>query len=288
MLFLRAQIFTFLNTQFYPIDGILQGNDMGTNPNHNGRFTYEIHTYMTYNGGEKFILQACDDLWVFIDYKLPQQPVSATSTGNWNMQGVHPLQTFLLDMDKLAVTPPFNLVRGVTYRVDIFYAHRTAAHPPGLQLELPNAVLCDALQSGIVAFDIPVGGFNSFVNNFAMQGKARINPATGFLQPISTALASTLSDSGAVWYATPVAGVPVSFPMKVLHGFQAKFSFAITTIDSGSEGGALLPFLSRFLPSTGSPSLLQLFRCRLRLRAAGCQRRGSRFGGRQSGLRHAG
>eukprot|EP00808_Paulinella_micropora_P032003 g66334.t1 len=62
------------------------------------------------------------------------------------------------------VPPPFpffqsqlnnlGLMSGITYRVDIFYAHRSR-RAPGIRIELPDFSICDGLFEGEVVIDIP-------------------------------------------------------------------------------------------------------------------------------------
>ena len=51
---LTLQIFSFSSTSFFPIDAALFGNE---GDDHNRYFTYEVHSYLNYNGGEVFVFQ---------------------------------------------------------------------------------------------------------------------------------------------------------------------------------------------------------------------------------------
>jgi fibro-slime domain-containing protein len=97
-------IFTYDNGSFFPIDGLLFGNQ---GRGHNYHFTYELHTAFTYTGGETFSFMGDDDLWVFIDNKL------AIDLG-----GVHGAMGAAVALDTLGLTV------GGTYDLDLFFAER--------------------------------------------------------------------------------------------------------------------------------------------------------------------
>jgi len=228
-----GRIFTFLNAEYFPIDGKLRGNDAANS--RNNFFTYEIHTYLTYNGGELFQVSSSDDLWIFVNRKLPN---------GWNLGGTHPSRGFTIDMDAVASqhTPPLTV--GSTYQVDIFFAHRSCAatstcsggtlakRTPSFRLELPAAVLCNAIQSGVVEINLPTTATAS-LDNFRFLGAA--SRTTAGLELVPGATAST---SGAVWYARN--GVPVV--ISVLHGFLCEFTFraALPSGSSSAEGFAFV------------------------------------------------
>jgi fibro-slime domain-containing protein len=138
---------------------------------HNLFYTYEIHTYLTYKGGEKFNIRSSDDLWIFIDTKIP------TVTGGWGLNGIHPYPTTDTTIDMDVVRTQMGLTVGTTYRCDIFYACRSAAHPCGMKLELPAAVLCDAIQSGTqVIFPVPfTAALISVLGRAAIVGSGRLS-----------------------------------------------------------------------------------------------------------------
>lgn len=97
-------IYSYTNNNFFPIDNELLGNQ---GRNHNYHFTYEIASKFTYQPGQIFGFSGDDDLWVFIDKKL------AIDLG-----GVHEIQTEILELDTLGLTP------GKTYDFNIFFAER--------------------------------------------------------------------------------------------------------------------------------------------------------------------
>ncbi|MBL1278530.1 MAG: fibro-slime domain-containing protein [Ectothiorhodospiraceae bacterium] len=106
-------VYTYTNNSFFPIDGLLGGNE---GRSHNYHFTYQIATDFTYTGGETFSFTGDDDLWVFIDDTLVV-----------DLGGVHPAQSGDVMLDSLGLTI------GNDYRFDLFFAERhTTDH--GIQL----------------------------------------------------------------------------------------------------------------------------------------------------------
>lgn len=97
-------VYTYSNSSFFPIDGLLFGNE---GLSHNYHFTFEVHSQFTYQGGETFSFTGDDDLWVFIDNKL------AIDLG-----GVHAAATGAVALDTLSLT------LGETYDFDLFFAER--------------------------------------------------------------------------------------------------------------------------------------------------------------------
>ena len=101
-----SDIYSFNNNgqQFFPLDGLLMGNE---GRNHNFHFTYEIHTEFTYQGGETFNFSGDDDVWVYIDGK------KVIDIG-----GVHGKTDASVNLDSLGLT------QGETYSLDFFFAER--------------------------------------------------------------------------------------------------------------------------------------------------------------------
>ena len=106
----NPNVYTFLDTAFFPIDGELLGNEGN---NHNFHFTFELHSDFTYQGGEDFAFTGDDDLWVFINNELVI-----------DLGGVHGAQHKSVSLDGLGLTI------GNDYDFDLFFAerHTTQSH----------------------------------------------------------------------------------------------------------------------------------------------------------------
>jgi fibro-slime domain-containing protein len=96
--------YEYSNSNFFPLDGLLLGNDSRS---HNYHFTMELHTDFTYQAGQVFNFTGDDDLWVFIDNQL-----------TIDLGGVHGAQSASLNLDTLGLTA------GDTYNFDLFFAER--------------------------------------------------------------------------------------------------------------------------------------------------------------------
>ncbi len=97
-------VFTFIDPNFFPIDGELFGNQGLI---HNFHYTYELHSEFIYTGGETFSFTGDDDLWVFINDELVI-----------DLGGVHGPLSATVDLDTLGLTI------GETFNFDLFFAER--------------------------------------------------------------------------------------------------------------------------------------------------------------------
>lgn len=101
-------VYTFVSSAFFPIDGQLLGNQGRP---HNYHFTYELHTSFTYQGGEVFTFTGDDDLWVFINDQLVI-----------DLGGVHGAMTDSISLDAIAAS--IGIAVGGSYDFDLFFAER--------------------------------------------------------------------------------------------------------------------------------------------------------------------
>lgn len=101
--------YEYSSNAFFPIDG----KGFGNNPNfaHNFNFTTQIATSFTYHGGEVFMFTGDDDLWIFVNDRLAL-----------DLGGLHASLSKTIDFD--AKASELGIVKGETYRMDIFHAER--------------------------------------------------------------------------------------------------------------------------------------------------------------------
>jgi fibro-slime domain-containing protein len=97
-------ILEFNDPAFFPIDGVLFGNEGLA---HNYHFTLELHTSFTYQPGQTFHCTADDDMWVYINNQLVV-----------DLGGVHPPASGSVTLDTLGLTP------GNMYDFDLYFAER--------------------------------------------------------------------------------------------------------------------------------------------------------------------
>jgi len=123
-------VYTFVDNSFFPIDGLLFGNEGNS---HNYHFTYEIHTEFTYLGGETFSFTGDDDLWVFINDALVV-----------DLGGVHGPVSGAVSLDTLGLTV------GETYDFDLFFAER---HLVGSNFRIDTSIVFIPQNTAPEAFD---------------------------------------------------------------------------------------------------------------------------------------
>lgn len=97
----------FSSASFFPIDGMLLGNEGRT---HNYHFTLELAGQFSFKSGDTFNFTGDDDLWVFFDNKL-----------GIDLGGVHGAVSGSIDSTGLEA---LGLVAGQNYALNIFFAER--------------------------------------------------------------------------------------------------------------------------------------------------------------------
>jgi fibro-slime domain-containing protein len=101
-------VYEYLDDAFYPINGLLYGNEGEPN---NYSFTYEIDARFTYEGcaGQFVEFAGADDAWLFIDGALVM-----------DLGGVRPLTPQHVELDRLGLND------GTEYDLSLFYAQRNS------------------------------------------------------------------------------------------------------------------------------------------------------------------
>lgn len=124
----NKDVYTYRNTSFFPLDGLLFGNE---GLQHNYSFTAEISTRFRYSGGETFTFSGDDDVFVFINRRL------AIDLG-----GIHSSLSKTVDLDEQA--DKLGLRKGEVYPMHIFFAER---HPTEsdfvVQTTISEFAVCD-------------------------------------------------------------------------------------------------------------------------------------------------
>ena len=100
-------IFSFQDNSFFPIDGLLFGNQ---GRSHNYHFTLELHGQFSFKAGDSFSFTGDDDLWVFVDDKL-----------FLDLGGVHPAANGSFTSGDLIAA---GLLEDTVYDISIFFAER--------------------------------------------------------------------------------------------------------------------------------------------------------------------
>jgi fibro-slime domain-containing protein len=114
-------VYTFADTEFFPIDESLWGNE---GLDHNYHFTVELHARFTYVPGFALSFSSDDDLWVFIDDGLVV-----------DLGGVHDGLSQDVELDTLGLVP------GASFDFALFYAQR---HTGGSSLEFETVFFIPA------------------------------------------------------------------------------------------------------------------------------------------------
>jgi fibro-slime domain-containing protein len=142
-------VYSYDNTQFFPLDGLGFGNYAATN--HNFHFTSEVRYWFQYEGAKNATLtfNGDDDVWVFVNGKLT---VDISGTHGRTLDSVV-INAETKDMDGNLLS----LVDGKIYEIVVFQAERnTGASTYGLSLddfELAKSTCQSECGDGIVTVD---------------------------------------------------------------------------------------------------------------------------------------
>lgn len=208
---ISENVFNFDSTAFYPVDNLLLGN---SGDDHNNFFTYELNAYITYEGGEELNFKSGDDMWIFLNDQLVL-----------DMGGVHASESGILRLDSLG------LIQGDSYKLSLFYAHRSSTRSPALTVELLEDTSCNALTSGEETI-----GIDTFTSSSPVYTTGMAHISNNLLY-IAAAAEST---SGAAWFATTSSGITTPQPQNILNGFSLRFKFLIDPAATEAEGFAVV------------------------------------------------
>jgi fibro-slime domain-containing protein len=219
-------VFTFDTNFFYPIDNQLLGNEGDP---HNFFFTWEIKTFLTYSANDQLEYESVDDMWVYIDGQIPV---------GWTLGGIPPYSASGASPSHTVNLGALGLSLGSTYRVDMYYAHRSDRNP-GIKIELPDFSLCDGLSDGRKVVQIPAFTSQS-KDTLAFGGDLKDDNffqanvgIPGFVDTYDTLHLLRKTDSKAsAWYHDPTTSTGAGSvrnptPVKLLNGFEAKFDFFV-------------------------------------------------------------
>ena len=198
-----GSVLQYQSNAFYPIDGLLYGNE-GTS--HNSYYTFQLDTIVTTTAAVDLTFGASCSMWV------------GTCTGT--------ACTTELEWEAAAsstasmTTQTFTLGGGSTYRLWVAYAHHCAATPQ-IQIQIPDVALakrgCDASTAPIVRQGMyPLSGSNLNRKNILSTSDTSI-----------TLLSSSQTDTAtSVWHPNK---------LDLRRGFMASFSFATSAV-TGPNG----------------------------------------------------
>jgi fibro-slime domain-containing protein len=134
-----AGLFTFQSLYFFPMDGggWMDSAQADDGKLHNFSFTTELHTKFQYAGGETFVFDGDDDVWVFVNGKL------AVDVG-----GLHPAKSGNVNLNASATLLDIKI--GGVYTLDLFHAER---HTPASTFRIDtnlSFVDCGSLPPDVV------------------------------------------------------------------------------------------------------------------------------------------
>ena len=141
-------LFTYSNSNFFPIDGQLYGNTPGWP--HNYHFTYRLSTMFGFQAGQTFTFAGDDDLWIFLNGQLAM-----------DLGGIHSTASQAITLSE----GMFGMTSGNNYRFDLFFAER---HTSASTMSIDTTI---ALQD---TGDVPEPSAWAFVaGGIALLGAAR-------------------------------------------------------------------------------------------------------------------